>query len=77
MAGSMFSRFSPAEQHAEPRENWAGNLTYSTDNLFIPASADEAVGRRQALQQAQSARLAPLFQRHRRQQREPDFARSS
>src|SRR5579871_3921454 len=23
VAGSMLSRFSPAEQHAEPRENWA------------------------------------------------------
>ncbi len=42
VAGNMLSRFSPAEQHAEPRENWAGNLTYSTDNLFTPASADEA-----------------------------------
>lgn len=40
MAGSMLSRFSSGQQ-PEHRENWAGNLTYSTGNLFTPASADE------------------------------------
>ncbi len=47
VAGSMLSRFSPGEenasgqQHAEPRENWAGNLTYGADHLYTPASTDE------------------------------------
>ncbi len=29
------------EQHTAPRTNWAGNLTFSTDNLHSPASVDE------------------------------------
>jgi xylitol oxidase len=37
----MVSRFSPAEP-AAPRENWAGNITYSTDRLLTPATVDEA-----------------------------------
>jgi alditol oxidase len=41
VAGGMLSRFSSGQQQHTPRENWAGNLTYSTDNLFTPASADE------------------------------------
>jgi len=30
-----------AQQHAEPRTNWAGNYTFSTENLHTPASVDE------------------------------------
>jgi xylitol oxidase len=41
VAGSLFSRFSSAQQQHEQRENWAGNLTYSTDHLYTPASVDE------------------------------------
>jgi len=41
VAGSVLSQFSLGQQHAAPRENWAGNLTYSTDHLFTPASVDE------------------------------------
>ena len=41
MAGSVLSQFSLGQQHPAPRENWAGNLTYSTDHLFTPASVDE------------------------------------
>lgn len=41
VAGSMMAKLSPAEQHAAPRENWAGNITYSTDNLQMPAKLDE------------------------------------
>src|SRR5947207_15605695 len=29
------------QQHAEPRTNWAGNYTFSTENLHTPASVDE------------------------------------
>jgi len=29
------------QQHEEPRTNWAGNFTFSTDNLHTPASVDE------------------------------------
>ncbi len=41
VAAGMLSRFSSAQQHAEPRENWSGNLTYSTDQLHTPANVDE------------------------------------
>jgi alditol oxidase len=41
VAGGLFSRFSSAQPQHEARENWAGNLTYSTDHLFTPASTDE------------------------------------
>ncbi|MDE3162636.1 MAG: FAD-binding protein, partial [Acidobacteriota bacterium] len=41
VASSMVSRFSSAEP-AAPRENWAGNITYSTDHLHTPATVDEA-----------------------------------
>jgi xylitol oxidase len=41
VAGSMISRFAPAQQQPSPRENWAGNITYSTDHLHTPANADE------------------------------------
>jgi xylitol oxidase len=40
-AGSMISHLIPAQEEAEPRENWAGNLTYSTDHLHTPADTDE------------------------------------
>src|SRR5579859_4937662 len=29
------------QQHEEPRTNWAGNYTYSTDHVHTPASLDE------------------------------------
>ncbi len=29
------------QQHAEPRTNWAGNLTFSTDHLHSPGNLDE------------------------------------
>ena len=41
LAGSMMSRFSSGQQPPAPRENWAGNLTYSTDHLHTPASVEE------------------------------------
>jgi xylitol oxidase len=41
VAGSMLSRFSSGQQQPAPRENWAGNLTYSTDHLHTPASVEE------------------------------------
>lgn len=41
VAGSMLSRFSSGQQQPAPRENWAGNITYHTDHVFTPASADE------------------------------------
>ena len=31
VAASMFSRSGAGQEPAGPRENWAGNLTYSTD----------------------------------------------
>ena len=41
VAGSMLSRFSSSQQQPAPRENWAGNITYSTDRVHMPASQDE------------------------------------
>jgi alditol oxidase len=41
VAGSMISRFSPAQQQPAPRQNWAGNITYSTDHVHTPANIDE------------------------------------
>jgi xylitol oxidase len=41
VAGSMLSRLSNSQQQPAPRENWAGNITYSTDRVHTPASIDE------------------------------------
>ena len=40
VAASMISG-AFAQQHPEPRTNWAGNYTFSTENLHMPASVDE------------------------------------
>lgn len=41
VAGSVISRFVSGQEPETPRENWAGNLNYSTDRLFTPASTEE------------------------------------
>ena len=43
VAGSMLRRVAggQAAERSGPRENWAGNLTYSTDKLFTPATLEE------------------------------------
>lgn len=41
VAGSMISRFTPAQQQPAPRQNWAGNITYSTNHVLTPANAGE------------------------------------
>ena len=41
VAGSMISRLAPAQQQPAPRQNWAGNITYSTDHVHTPANIDE------------------------------------
>jgi xylitol oxidase len=41
MAGGMLSRLSSSQQQPAPRENWAGNITYSTDRVHSPATVDE------------------------------------
>jgi alditol oxidase len=41
VAGSMISRIIPAQQQPAPRQNWAGNITYSTDHVLTPATTDE------------------------------------
>ena len=40
VAGNIMSRVTFAQQ-AQPRTNWAGNLTFSTTNLQTPGSVDE------------------------------------
>jgi xylitol oxidase len=59
VAGGIVSRFSPAQQQPAPRENWAGNITYSTDNVHTPQSADEV---RDVIKKC--AKLRPLGTRH-------------
>ena len=39
-AGSMLSHVLPGQEPAGPRENWAGNITYSTDRLLTPGSLE-------------------------------------
>jgi xylitol oxidase len=40
-AGSVLSRVVASQEQSVPRENWAGNLTYSTDRLHTPGSVEE------------------------------------
>jgi len=40
VAGTMLSRFADGQQQPAPRENWAGNITYSTDHVHTPANVD-------------------------------------
>jgi xylitol oxidase len=41
VAGTLLSRAVRGQEQAGPRENWSGNLTYSTDRLYTPASVEE------------------------------------
>jgi len=41
VAGSMLSRVVSGQEASGPRENWAGNLTYSTDHLHTPGTVEE------------------------------------
>jgi len=55
----MLPRALAGQEPAGPRENWAGNLTYSTDRLYTPGSVDEV---RQVVKSC--ARLRALGTRH-------------
>ncbi len=55
----MFSNIMPGQEPAGSRENWAGNLTYSTDQLHTPASIEEV---RQVVKSC--AKLRVLGTRH-------------
>jgi alditol oxidase len=39
--GAMFPQLISCKEKAAPRTNWAGNLTYSTDNVFTPKTVEE------------------------------------
>jgi len=41
VAGSIISQLAPGQQQPAPRENWSGNITYSTDHVHTPANVDE------------------------------------
>ncbi|MGB8845897.1 MAG: FAD-binding protein, partial [Terracidiphilus sp.] len=59
-AGNALTHMARGEQAAAtPRTNWAGNLTYSTNNLQTPATVDEV---RAAVKSA--SRLRALGARH-------------
>lgn len=57
VAGSMLQRVAHSE--SEPRTNWSGNLTYSTNNLQTPGTVDEL---RAAVKNA--SKLRALGSRH-------------
>ena len=59
VAGSMISRLAPAQQQPAPRENWAGNITYSTDHVHTPKNVDEL---RDVVKSC--SKLRPLGSRH-------------
>jgi xylitol oxidase len=59
VAGTLLSRAAHGQQTAGPRENWAGNITYSTDHLDTPGSVDEV---RQIVMSC--AKLRALGSRH-------------
>lgn len=41
LSGSMLNNLLPAQAHPQPRTNWAGNLTYSTDRVYHAGSVEE------------------------------------
>ncbi|AQG81235.1 FAD-binding protein [Spirosoma montaniterrae] len=41
LSSSLLPRLTACQSQAEPRTNWAGNLTYSTDNLYTPKTVAE------------------------------------
>ena len=63
VAGSMISHLASAQQPtsppAIPRENWAGNITYSTDHVHMPANTEEV---REVVKQC--GKLRALGSRH-------------
>src|SRR5271165_7091457 len=58
-AGTILSRVAAGQEPGGPRENWAGNLTYSTDRLQTPGSVEEV---QQVVKSC--ARLRALGTRH-------------
>jgi alditol oxidase len=42
LSSNLLSRLAKAEMDTTTRTNWAKNLTYSTDRLYLPESVDEA-----------------------------------
>jgi alditol oxidase len=59
MAAGRLSRSGGPQRESGPHENWAGNLTYSTDRLHTPATVEEV---RQVIKSC--AKLRALGTRH-------------
>jgi xylitol oxidase len=59
VAGSMMPPVLTAQELTGPRQNWAGNLTFSTNRLYSPASVEEV---RQVVKDC--AQLRALGSRH-------------
>ncbi|HUV70852.1 MAG TPA: FAD-binding protein [Terracidiphilus sp.] len=59
VAASMLPRVAAGQEITGPRQNWAGNITFSTDRLYHPASVDEV---RQVVKSCQ--KLRALGSRH-------------
>lgn len=41
VAGGLLSRLALSQQELAPRENWAGNITFSTDRVHFPSTVEE------------------------------------
>ena len=41
VAGTIASHIAASQRQPAPRENWSGNITYSTDHVHTPANLDE------------------------------------
>jgi xylitol oxidase len=59
VAGSMLSRVLPGQEQSGPLENWAGNITFSTDHVHTPGTVEEV---RQVVKSC--AKLRALGTRH-------------
>jgi xylitol oxidase len=59
VAGSIMPRVVAGQELTGPRQNWAGNLTFSTNRLYSPASVEEV---RQVVKDC--AKLRALGSRH-------------
>src|SRR5665213_513778 len=59
VAGSMLPQVVKGQELTGPRQNWAGNLTFSTNRLYSPGSVDEV---RQVVKDC--AKLRALGSRH-------------
>ena len=59
LTGSLLSQVLPAQSEPQPRTNWSGNYTYSTNHLLQPTTVEETQA-----EVKQCAHLRALGSRH-------------